>query len=219
MDEEELIPLSYLSQYYYCPRRAALLLVDQQWADNQFTAEGTLVHERVHQQGHEKRGPNLSLRGLWLRSLRLGLSGKADCVEIEADDDGVMLPGWKGTWRLYPVEFKHGERRDEIEYEVQLCAQAMCLEEMLGCQIAEGFLFYEADHRRQAVALDDRLRKLVEDGASQLQTILKAGQIPSPRRSARCKGCSMIDICLPRMRRTGRDYLARLLQDARGEAS
>lgn len=216
MDEEDLIPLSYLSQYYYCPRRAALLLVDQQWADNQFTAEGTLVHERVHQGKHEKRGDSVTLRGLALRSLRLGLAGKADCVEMQAAADGVTLPGWEGTWRLYPVEFKHGERRDEIEYEVQLCAQAMCLEEMLGCRIAEGFLFYEADHRRQAVALDSRLRKLVEDGASQLQAMLKAGQIPPPRRSARCKGCSMVDICLPRMRRSGQDYLAQLLRDAQG---
>ncbi|PKO21854.1 MAG: CRISPR-associated protein Cas4 [Chloroflexi bacterium HGW-Chloroflexi-1] len=218
MDEEELIPLSYLSQYYYCPRRAALLLVDQQWADNQFTAEGTLIHERVHQEGHEKRGPSLSLRGLWLRSLHLGLAGKADCVEMQAATDGVTVPGYEEKWRLVPVEFKHGARRDKTEYEVQLCAQAMCLEEMLGCRIAEGYLFYEADHRRQAVSLDDRLRKLVEEGASQLHAMLKAGQIPAPRRSSRCKGCSMVDICLPRMRRSGKDYLSRLLQAAQGEA-
>lgn len=217
MDDDDLIPLSYLSQYYYCPRRAALLLVDQQWADNQFTAEGTLIHERVHQEGHEKRGPSLSLRGLYLRSLRLGLAGKADCVEMQAAADGVTLPGYEGRWRLYPVEFKHGERRDEIEYEVQLCAQAMCLEEMLGCRIDEGCLFFAADHRRQPVALDDRLRKLVEEGASQLQAMLKAGQIPAPRRSSRCKGCSMVSICLPRMRRSGQDYLAQLLQDAQRE--
>jgi len=218
MDEEDLVPLSYLSQYCYCPRRAALLLVDQQWADNQFTAEGTLIHERVHQEGREKRGPSLSLRGLYLHSSCLGLAGKADCVEMQAATDGVTLPGWEGTWRLYPVEFKHGERRDEIEYEVQLCAQAMCLEEMLGGRITEGFLFYEADHRRQAVMLDTRLRGLVEDGARQLHAMLKTGQIPPPRRSSRCKGCSMVDICLPRVRRSGRDYLAQLLRDAQGEA-
>jgi len=219
MDEDDLIPLSSLSQYYYCPRRAALLLVDQQWADNQFTAEGTLIHQRVHQEGREKRGPSLALRGLWLRSLRLGLIGKADCVEMQAAAEGVRLPGYEGTWQLHPVEFKHGERRDETEYEVQLCAQAMCLEEMLGCRIAEGYIFYEADHRRQAVLLDDRLRKMVEEGARQLQAMLKAGQIPPPRRSARCKGCSMVDICLPRARRGSGDYLAQLLRDAGGDAA
>lgn len=217
MDEDDLIPLSYLSQYYYCPRRAALLLVDQQWADNQFTAEGTLIHERVHQAGHEKRGPSLALRGLWLRSLRLGLAGKADCVEMQAAGDGVAIPGYDGRWRLIPVEFKHGERRNETEYEVQLCAQAMCLEEMLGCRVPEGYLFYEAGHRRQAVALDARLRKLVEEGANQLHAMLITGEILSPQRSARCKGCSMVDICQPRMRRSGREYLTELLHAAQGE--
>jgi len=214
MDEDELIPLSYLSQYYYCVRRAALLLVDQQWTDNQFTAEGTLIHERVHEQERETRGPNLSLRGLWLRSLRLGLTGKADCVEMRSAADGVAVSGHVGKWRLTPVEFKRGERRSELEYEVQLCAQAMCLEEMLGCQIPQGFVFYEADHRRQVVALDDRLRRLVEDGARDLHAMLKAGRLPPPRHSSRCKGCSMVDTCLPRMRRSARDYLARLLQEA-----
>jgi CRISPR-associated exonuclease Cas4 len=191
--------------------------VDQQWADNQFTAEGTLIHERVHQAGHEKRGDNLWLRGLWVRSLRLGLAGKADCIEMQAADDGVVIAGYAGQWRLIPVEFKHGARRNETEYEVQLCAQAVCLEEMLGCRIPEGYLFYEADHRRLAVALNDRLRQLVEEGARQLRAMLVAGEIPSPHRSARCKGCSMVDICQPRMRRSGNEYLARLLHAAQGE--
>jgi CRISPR-associated exonuclease Cas4 len=222
MDEEDLIPLSYLSQYYYCPRRAALLLVDQQWADNQYTAEGTLAHERVHQAEHEKRGDSVTLRGLALRSLRLGLSGKADCVELKrappATPGAVALPGMPGLWRLHPVEFKHGEVRDELEYEVQLCAQAICLEEMLGCLIAEGYLFYEGDHRRMAVALDERLRGLVESGAAALHAMLASGKIPPPRRSSRCRGCSLVDICLPRLRRSGTEYLAELRRAAEGDA-
>ncbi len=216
-DEDDFIPLSYLAQYYYCARRAALLLVDRQWADNQYTAEGAVQHERVHEEGHEKRGDTIALRGLMIRSLRLGLAGKADCIEAQAAPGGVALPGFEDRWQLRPDEYKRGEQRDELEYEVQLCAQAMCLEEMLGCRIPQGFLFYEGDHRRQAVALDDRLRGLVEQGASALYALLAAGVPPPPRRTPRCRGCSLIDVCLPRLKRSAAEYLSAMAGAARGE--
>jgi CRISPR-associated exonuclease Cas4 len=217
MDEDDLIPLSYLSQYYYCPRRAGLLLVDQQWADNAHTAEGTLLHERAHDGGQDRRGETLTLRGLLIRSLRLGVAGKADCVEAEPAADGVALAGRAGRWQLRPVEYKHGEQRAELEYEVQLCAQAMCLEEMLDARIVEGNLFYAGDHRRVAVALDARLRELVEVGARALHAMLAAGALPLPRKSPRCRGCSMVEVCEPRMRRSAAVHLAGLAVAAQGE--
>lgn len=217
MDEEELIPLSYLAQYYYCARRAALMLVEQEWADNIHTAEGTLLHQRVDSGLTESRGDVLTLRSLWLRSLELGLSGKSDCVEATADPAGIVLPGTTGWWRLRPVEYKHGERRDELEYEVQLCAQAMCLEEMLGAHITEGDLFYAADHRRVTVQFDTGLRKQVKDGAAALHALLRAGRLPPARWTARCRGCSLVEICAPRIKHSATAYLEELAASARGE--
>jgi CRISPR-associated exonuclease Cas4 len=217
-DEEDLIPLSYLSQYYYCPRRAALLMVEQQWADNVHTAEGTLLHQRVDSGLPESRGEVLTLRSLSLRSLRLGLAGKTDCVEATLDPAGVSLPGYEGRWRLRPVEYKHGERRTELEYEVQLCAQAMCLEEMLGASIGEGDLFYAADHRRVSVTLGSDLRKKVEDGARALHVLLREGRLPAPRWSSKCRGCSLVDICGPRLKRSATAHLEQLAAAAQGDA-
>lgn len=217
MEEERAIPLSYLSQYFYCVRRAALLLVEQQWEDNQHTAEGIILHERADSGLDEKRGDQITLRSLLVRSERLGLSGKCDVVEAFQDPQGVALPGYTGQWRLRPVEYKHGTVRKELEYEVQLCAQAMCLEEMLGGTIADGDLFYGGEHRRVTVAFDTPLRERVVQGAQGLHEMLAKGELPAPKWTPRCKGCSMVDICQPRLRRSALAYLHEVSAAAKGE--
>jgi CRISPR-associated exonuclease Cas4 len=193
------------------------MMVEQEWADNVHTAEGTLLHQRVDAGEAERRGDLIILRSLMLRSLRLGLVGKADCVEATADPAGATLPGYAGCWRLRPVEYKHGNRRDEAEYEAQLCAQAICLEEMFGVEIADGDLFYAADHRRMTITFGPELRQRVEETAHALHAMQRAATLPPPHWSPRCKGCSLIDICGPRLKRSAASHLQALADAARGE--
>ena len=135
MDDNDLIPLSYLSHLYYCKRRAALLLVGQYWKDNEFTASGSFQHRKVHNVGIERRGVHIKLYEMTVFYNNLGLSGKCDCVEGTIDSNGIYLPFCDERYILIPIEYKHGVIRDEIEYNVQLCAQAMCIEEMYNGQI------------------------------------------------------------------------------------
>ena len=215
--EDELIPISYLSQYYYCQRRAGLLLLEEQWNENVHTAEGSVMHERVHTGGHESRGETMVTRGLYLRSLELGLTGVADSVEFHASTEGYVLPWLKGRWTVCPVEYKHGERRNEIEYEVQLCAQAICIEEMTGCKIEYGYIYYGADRRRKQVILGDELRNMVCKGAEGLHSMMKSKVTPHAIKGPKCRECSMADVCLPGKLNNTRNYLAMLMHQACGD--
>lgn len=215
--EEELIPISYLSQYYYCQRRAGLMLLEEQWHDNVHTAEGSVFHERVHAGGDESRGDTIITRGLYLRSSELGLYGIADVIEFHASNDGFEFPWMSGRWYAYPIEYKHGEKRDEIEYEVQVCAQAICLEEMIKCKIQYGYIYYGADRRRKQVILDDKLRSKVLEGAENLHKMMRSKVTPSPIKSPKCKECSMVDVCLPGKLKSARNYLDMLMRQAYGD--
>ena len=151
--EDDLLPISALSQFVHCRRRCALIFIENQWADNVHTAEGSGLHDNVHEVGSEARGSIRKVTGLRLRSLELGLTGVADVVEyhkITRTDEnivrGVALNGIKGRWLPYPIEYKRGKSRIEICYEVQLCAQALCLEEMLKTNIPKGALYSGAKH-------------------------------------------------------------------------
>ena len=131
--ERELFPLSWLTQYGYCPRRCGLMALEQLWTESADTAAGRAQHERVHTARIERRSGQMNLYELPVFSRSLGVNGKCDCVEALETPDGVELPYGQGRYRLYPVEYKHGVVRDEEEYQIQLCAQAMCLEEQFGC--------------------------------------------------------------------------------------
>ncbi len=207
--EEDLLPLSAIAQYGYCPRRAGWMLLEQSWADNVHTAEGTLEHERVHDAGSEQRRDSARLRSVAVRSLRLGVSGSIDCVELESDPEGYELRDRAGRWRLRPVEYKHGAVRREEEYELQLCAQAMALEEMLGCEIPEGDLFYYDDHRRVPVAFTPEVRAQTRETARKLHEMLASGAVPGAEKSRKCRECSLKELCLPQIRdRTSRHLAA-----------
>jgi len=215
-DEEDLLPLSALQHFVFCERRAALIHHEGMWDENVATVEGRVLHERSHDAQTESRGDTRIARGLLLRSLRLGLSGKADVVEFHrvapGEADGIALDRAEGRWRPYPVEYKRGRLRHERSYEVQLCAQALCLEEMLGVDVPAGALFYGKTVRRQEVTLDDQLRLETEMAAEMLHVQLGNRQTP-PAEYVRnkCRECSLVDMCLPKQTsssRSVRGYLA-----------
>lgn len=219
--EDDLLPISALSQLYYCPRRAGLILLEQQWSENLYTAEGAVLHRRVHEGGDETRHDLRICRGVRVCSLRLGLAGTIDCLELvrleDGENEGISLDGASGLWIPVPVEYKHGTTRDEREYEIQLCAQALCLEEMLGLYLEKGYLYYEGSRRRLSVRFTDELRRFVEDGARQLHEMLRLGVTPSARASSKCHKCSMVDLCMPGLPVTKAvRYLAEMLEETMG---
>ena len=188
ISEDELIPISALQHMLYCPRRCALIHIERQWAENRFTAEGHLLHQRADAGGHERRRGVRIARSVAVRSLRLGVSGIADVVEVR-DDDGS----------LYPVEYKRGRPKSNRADQVQLCAQALCLEEMLARPVPEGALFYGRSRRRRVVAFDSDLRALTERVAADTRTLLRCGRTPPPEyEAAKCEACSLQDLCRPR---------------------
>jgi CRISPR-associated exonuclease Cas4 len=188
--ESDLFPLSALQHYLFCPRQCALIHVEQIWEENRLTAEGRILHERVDAGGWEKRNDVRRIFGLPIRSLRLGVSGKADVVEFHRQTNGSWVP--------YPVEHKRGRRKKEDWDRVQLCAQAMCLEEMLDVAVAEGALFYGKEQRREVVVIDAALRRETETSAEAVHAMLAANLTPAPVYAAKCKSCSLVDICLPK---------------------
>jgi CRISPR-associated exonuclease Cas4 len=185
--EDNLIALSALQHWLYCPRQCALIHVEQAWAENKFTAEGKVMHARAHEGPDESRPGIRITRGMPVRSLLLGISGQCDVVEFHRD--GTVLP----------VEYKRGKPKSHRADEVQLCAQALCLEEMLGISIARGFLFYGERHRRTEVIFDGELRDLVATTAGAIHATFSAGSTPAAEyEPRRCDACSLIDECQPK---------------------
>ena len=184
--EDALIPLSALQHHLFCPRQCALIHVEQLWAEDVATAEGRILHERVDEgRGEARRGVRVA-RGIALRSLALGVSGKADAVEFSGRPP-----------RALPVDYKRGRPKSHRADEVQLCAQAVCLEEMLGSPVPEGALFYGETRRRMPVAFDAELRALTARVAAETRATLAGGRTPAPVRIPGCRHCSLQDLCWP----------------------
>lgn len=157
--EEEYLPISGIQHFAFCRRQWALIYLEQQWTENLRTVEGELLHQRPHDESRaEKRGGLLTLRGMRVSSAALGVAGTCDVVEFLADKDGAALFGREGKWRPYLVEYKRGRSKESDADRLQLCCQAMCLEEMLAAAIPEGSLFYGEPRRRERVALTAELR-------------------------------------------------------------
>lgn len=201
--EDDLLQLSALQHFAFCPRQCALIHIEQAWAENRFTAEGRIMHERVHEEGAETRKDVRIERGMALRSLNLGLTGKADVVEFHRQPDGK-------TWTPFPVEYKRGKPKPDDCDKVQLCAQALCLEEMLKVTIPSGALFYGRTRSRLDVTFDESLRRETESLALRAHDFLGAGKTPPPVYDKKCDTCSLADVCLPASMakaRSVRDYL------------
>lgn len=188
MEDDDLLPLSALQHLVYCPRQCALIHVQQVWDDNRFTAEGHVLHRRVDEMGEEYRGTVRIARGVPLVCRRLGLVGRADVVEFHQAGE---------AWLPRPVEYKRGKPKAHDADRVQLCAQALCLEDMHGCAIPEGDLFYGQPRRRQTVVFDDALRERTARLATDLRALVTAQTLPAPVNDDRCRACSLAEICQP----------------------
>ena len=205
--EDDLLPISALQHLLFCERQCALIHVEGLWADNVLTVEGTHMHRRSDEGADEKRDGVRIVRALPLRSLRLGLAGRADVVEFHRGEPGA-------AWAPFPVEYKRGRAKRERCDQVQLCAQALCLEEMLGVEIPAGALFYGQTRRREDVAFDAPLRADTGRAVERLREMVSGGITPRARREPKCERCSLIDLCLPDAVSPGRSavrYLERSL--------
>jgi CRISPR-associated exonuclease Cas4 len=186
--EDGWVPLSALQHHLFCPRQCALIHVERIWAEDGATAEGRLLHERVDDGRPDRRAGVRVVRGLSIRSVALGVVGKADVVELHAGAGGL---------RPYPVEYKRGRPKAHRADEVQLCAQAICLEEMFAVPVPDGALFYGETRRRTAVMFDDGLRALTATVASDVRRMIADGVTPAPVHKPACARCSLLEACRP----------------------
>lgn len=189
-DDDDLIAISALQHLLYCTRQFALIHLEQQWSENRFTAEGRVLHERANQSGTSTRKGVRHARSMPLRSRRYGIAGVADIVELHQEGTG---------FRPYPVEYKRGRPKPHRADEVQLCAQALCLEEMFGCAVDEGALFYGETKRREIVFFDSGLRELTARSISEATSILASKRTPvAIYEPSRCDHCSLQGLCRPK---------------------
>lgn len=198
--EEEFLLLSGIQHFVFCKRQWALIHIEQQWQENLRTIEGEILHEKTHDNAiKEKRGDLIISRGMAIFSRSLGLSGVCDVVELHQSLDGVKIFGREGTYKLVPVEYKRGKPKEDESDAMQLCAQAICLEEMLLCDIPEAFIFYGETKRRLKVTLDEGLRERVRIIAKEMHELYDRRYTPKVKPSKRCKACSLEDLCMPKL--------------------
>ncbi len=218
--EDDLLPVSALQHVVFCERQAALIHVEQQWEDNSLTVEGDYLHAVVESGKFEARGPVRVARSLPIRSLVLGLSGKTDVVEFIKEDEGTGLrtgrfEGVRGLWRPFPVEYKRGKPKSNSCDKVQLCAQAMCLEEMLGADVPAGALFYGQTKRRLPVEFTASLRSETLAAILRFRKIIETRKTPAPDFGPKCGKCSLVEICQPEaFGHSARDYVRRMIRQA-----
>ena len=192
-----------LSQNAFCERQWALAYMELQWKDNVYTVEGNLLHEKVDDpEFFESRGDMLISRSVPLISYSLGLQGIADMVEFHAvsqQEEGLKLEDRHGKWRAVPVEYKRGKPKPDARDEVQLCAQAICLEEMLNTHVPSGYIYYGQTRHRVDVVFDGNLRETVNALAAKMHEMFKAGYTPKAVFAKHCKNCSLVELCMPKL--------------------
>lgn len=199
-NEEDFLLLSGIQHFVFCKRQWALIHIEQQWQENLRTIEGDILHEKTHDSSvKEKRGNLIVSRGMAIFSRTLGITGTCDVVELHKSSDGVNIFGRDGTYKPVPVEYKRGKPKDDDSDVLQLCAQAMCLEEMLLCFIPEASLFYGETKRRLKIILDDELRERVKTVFKEMHELYDRRYTPKVKISKSCKACSLTELCMPRL--------------------
>lgn len=214
--ESDFLQLSGIQHFRFCRRQWALIHIENQWAENSRTVGGEIMHQRAHDSGlRERRGDLLITRDMRIASPALGVSGACDVVEFRRADTGCTLAGQQGYFQPYPVEYKHGSPREDTANELQLCGQAMCLEEMLCCDIPRGALYFGEIRRRVEVEFTPELRQEVRDCLREMHELYRRGHTPKVKPTKSCNACSMKEICLPRLMRTVsvKTYLKKSLED------
>lgn len=215
-NDADFLMLSGLKHFRFCRRRWALVHVEQQWSENVLTLEGHYMHERVHDDNFtELRGSVLLSRGMPIRSEALKITGECDMVELHRDENGVSIQGREGKWRIYPVEYKHGRPDERGADELQLCAQAMCLEEMFVTDIPEGAIYYGKTRHRMTVALTKELREQTRISLEEMHRLFKRGYTPKAKWTKACKNCSLVEICQPKLSKqmSASEYVKRILEE------
>ncbi len=200
-DEDNMVMISALHHLVYCKRRCALIHIEQQWSENRLTTLGEIMHEKAHSPISEQRKEIRISRALRLVSYHLGLIGQTDIVEFHYDvqeEFGILIKDQPGRWIPYPVEYKKGKPIRDGSDEVQLCAQALCLEEQLNTNIPEGALFYGERRRRHPIVFDLTLRERTISLTKQLHELVESGRTPPPEFGPKCENCSLIDNCNPK---------------------
>lgn len=203
--EEEMLMLSGIQHYMFCPRQWALIHIEQQWSDNRLTAEGQLLHEHVDNPFYrQKNGSTITLRSVSVASKKLGLYGITDAIELlpsATQENAIAHSSYPGYWIPFPVEYKRGKRKPDERDEVQLAAQVMCLEEMHGIYIESAALYYGETRHRENVRITDSLRELTQSCAMEMHEIYRKGVTPKAIKKGHCRNCSLLDLCLPELNR------------------
>ena len=214
MEDDKMIPLSYVSQFGYCKRRTGLLMLEQQWNESVDTAKGSAEHQNVHLYRSAERKGVVTLTDLPVISHNMNLIGRCDAIEATESKGGAVIPFLEHrSFTLYPIEYKHGKMRSESEYELQLCAQAMCLEEMYHCEIHSGAVFYISSHRRKKIQFTIEMRESVQQIAKALSDMLQTKIVPAAEPSPKCAKCSIKDICMPGIAESAADYLKQISRE------
>ncbi|BFK07514.1 CRISPR-associated protein Cas4 [Faecalimonas umbilicata] len=214
--EDDYLMLSGIQHFKFCRRQWALIHIEQQWAENVHTVVGELMHKKAHDPYLvEKRKYLLVARSLPIASRKMGISGECDVVEFHRCEDGIKLHGHRGNYSVYPIEYKKGKPKLTEEDRLQLAAQAMCLEEMFSTDIPEGALFYGETRRREAVEITEDLRQEVRNMFREMHQYFERKYTPKVKYSKSCTACSLKDICLPKLGKSGsvKDYIHQMLKE------
>lgn len=214
--EEDYLLLSGLQHFRFCRRQWALIHIENQWAENYRTVDGAIIHKNAHDQSFvESRGDIVITRGVHVFSRTLGVSGQCDVLEYHRSSEGIPLAGREGVWRPFPVEYKRGSPRDDTGDALQLCGQAICLEEMLCCDIPRGALYYNEIRRRVSVEFTEALRSEVRALLDEMHSLYQKRYTPKVKPTKSCNACSLKELCLPKLSRLGNvaDYIHAAKED------
>lgn len=217
--DDQMLMLSGIQHYMYCPRQWALIHIEQQWNDNRLTAEGHILHKNVDNPAYrQKNGDTITLRSVHIASHALGLYGISDAIELlpsVSATDAITHPRYPGYWKPHPIEYKRGHRKPDERDDVQLCAQVICLEEMYNIHIPEAALFYNETRHREVVEMNESLRQLTKELSEAMHQTFESGITPKAEDRRECRSCSLIDICAPELtkRTTVSYYLNKMLDE------
>ncbi len=217
-DDDNMLMLSGIQHYMYCPRQWALIHIEQQWDENRLTTEGQLFHQNVDNPAYrQKNGDVIMLRAVHIASHSLGLYGITDAIELlpsENASDTITHPRYSGYWKPYPIEYKHGHRKPDERDEVQLAAQVICLEEMFDIHIPEAALFYHETHHREVVPINENLRNLTYELSEAMHKTFEKGITPKAVEKRECRNCSLVDLCAPELtKKTSVSYYIKKMLD------